>query len=39
MILPPLGDPKYAEIRGCLEQGFAALGLPMETGDFAPKAG
>jgi len=39
MILPPFGDPRYAEIRGQLEQGFAALGLPMETGDFVPQAG
>jgi dihydrodipicolinate synthase/N-acetylneuraminate lyase len=38
MLLPPFQDPKYAEIRGWLEQGFAALGLRLETGDFSPKA-
>lgn len=34
MILPPFGDPKYAEIRGWLEKGFAELGLPLETGEW-----
>jgi dihydrodipicolinate synthase/N-acetylneuraminate lyase len=39
MLLPPFQDPKYAEIRAQLEQGFKELGLPFETGDFSPKAG
>jgi dihydrodipicolinate synthase/N-acetylneuraminate lyase len=39
MLLPPFGDPKYAEIRGWLEKGFAELGLRLDRGDFSPKAG
>ena len=35
MILPKLNDPKYVEIRAVLEQGFADLGLPFETGSFS----
>jgi dihydrodipicolinate synthase/N-acetylneuraminate lyase len=38
MILPPVDDARYAEIRGWLEMGFAELGLPFETGDFSQKA-
>ena len=34
MLLPPFSDPKYAEIRGHLEKGFADLGLRFETGTF-----
>lgn len=34
MILPPFSDPKYAEIRTWLEEGFAELGLPLERGTF-----
>lgn len=30
MLLPSFDDPKYAEIRGILEKGFADLGLPFE---------
>jgi dihydrodipicolinate synthase/N-acetylneuraminate lyase len=37
MLLPGFNDPKYAEIRGHLEKGFADLGLPFQTGDFSPK--
>ncbi|HSV55656.1 MAG TPA: dihydrodipicolinate synthase family protein [Magnetospirillaceae bacterium] len=32
MILPPVSDPKYAEIRTWLEGAFRELGLPLETG-------
>ena len=39
MILPAFGDPRYAEIRGWLESGFAELGLPMQRGDFTPMPG
>jgi len=35
MILPPFTDPKYAEIRTQLAQGFAELDLPFETGTFS----
>jgi dihydrodipicolinate synthase/N-acetylneuraminate lyase len=38
MLLPRLDDPKYPEIRGFLEEGFAKLGLPFETGSFVPAA-
>jgi dihydrodipicolinate synthase/N-acetylneuraminate lyase len=38
MLLPPFDDPRYAEIRGWLEKGFAELGLRFETGGFSPKA-
>jgi dihydrodipicolinate synthase/N-acetylneuraminate lyase len=37
MILPRFDDPKYAEIRGWLEKGFADLGLPFQTGSFSPR--
>jgi dihydrodipicolinate synthase/N-acetylneuraminate lyase len=33
MTLPPFDDPKYKEIRGILQQGFADIGLEMEIGD------
>lgn len=39
MLLPPFSDPKYAEIRGWLEKGFAELGLRLDAGDFSPQAG
>jgi dihydrodipicolinate synthase/N-acetylneuraminate lyase len=32
MTLPPLTDPKYAEIRSWLEEGYADVGLPLEMG-------
>jgi dihydrodipicolinate synthase/N-acetylneuraminate lyase len=35
MLLPPFSDPKYGEIRGSLEKGFAELGLELETGSFS----
>lgn len=36
VLLPRFDDPKYGEIRGILENGFAALELPFETGSFVP---
>jgi dihydrodipicolinate synthase/N-acetylneuraminate lyase len=36
MLLPPFSDPKYAEIRGQLEKGFADLGLAFEAGSYKP---
>ena len=33
MVLPPLDDPKYQEIRMFLRTGFDELGLEMELGD------
>jgi dihydrodipicolinate synthase/N-acetylneuraminate lyase len=32
MVLPPLSDPRYAEIRTWLENGFETVGLELETG-------
>lgn len=34
MTLPPFDDPKYTEIRTLLQQGFDALGIEMEVGDY-----
>ena len=34
MLLPGFDHPKYRELRGILEKGFAELGLPFETGSF-----
>ena len=35
MLLPAFSSPKYKEIRTWLEEGFAKLGLPFETGNYA----
>jgi hypothetical protein len=32
MVRPPLSDPRYAEIRTWLENGFETVGLELETG-------
>lgn len=32
MVLPPLSDPRYVEIRTWLEEGFERAGIEMETG-------
>lgn len=34
MLLPPFTDPKYKEIKIYLEQAFAKLSLPLETGSY-----